>query len=263
MRKNQKITIIIGIFTLIILLFLGFYYDIYYPKANEQEKQGLTILLKTYGYNTELAEDLVDGRKSGYWSMNITMLKTNPDSLSFVYYTTDSAKISYTVSFWTTPKFFKYNVNTQMNILTNIYKTCKYHFPQEYKLDSIYYKDFNSGYYSQDSQKFIDSLIICIKQHINDKNNIKDIQEVDTCLHKKDQRLPTDFLTIGELGTIILDTNKFICEKVPFGSQDINKDKIIIDFHLPDSIKFYRMDFDCSRNPIKNFIGAHTGFPIY
>ena len=243
MKKNGIISVVLFItFLIIIINAFNFYYDWYRSNTDKENIAMLKNIFLVYGYDTSLAENLVEGKRTGYQSINITALENNSVQ-TFTYYTIDSVKVDYTVSFWTTPEFFKYNLNTQMNILTNIHKVCKYHFQNEYKLDSIYYKSNETGYYIKNNKKFIVALINCIKKHINDKNNIKDIQEVNSHLFKYKSEDSFSFAAISELGNLCLDTDNFNCKKIKDGLKKLYKGKNI-EIPFSKTTKLTAINFD-------------------
>lgn len=232
MSKKIFWTFLIGL--IVFAVGTDLYYTVYRPKAKAKEINKLECKFKTYGYNPSIAEDLVEGRRTGYWNIEITNLRDD-STFRFVYYTPDSCKIKYTISFWTTPKFYKYNINTQINILTNIYNVCKYDFQKECKIDNIYYKDKNMNCYCIDQLKFMRELIRCIKRHINCVNPINAIEYIDDSVIEDDPD-NMDPSQLGLLGSIFMSTSEFTCEKV--SKIPVDEDTTFINYDVLPTMDF-------------------------
>ena len=211
--------------TIIIVVITSFnvYTSWYKPHQLEYKTGILENVLSQNSYNPEIAEPLLSDSQEGVHFYDISKLMLNADSV-FTYYTTDGYKITYTVEFISQARFNKLDINTRMNILTNIYKVCKTYFQNEYQLDSIAYKDNRFGWIYLNNSKFDYALAECVKRHINDNNNIVCVREVTAeDLDNTDSKFATPD-DIGKLGNLLLSTSEF--KAVKLSDEEIKEKEI-------------------------------------
>lgn len=182
----KSTTFMVIIMLISIILCAATYYRIEYkPKADAKRIESLTKKLVSCNYNPRLANQLINPDRYDYRWININLLHTVldttnqwPQETPFIYYTKDGYKVSYRVRFRTSKKFFKLDVNTQINILTNIYNVCDHHFQNGFELKNIFYKDSQNELVDKD-KKFISALLCCIEIHINDNNHIFNTKDIN------------------------------------------------------------------------------------
>ena len=187
-KKFFKSTTFLIIIMVICLACAGisYYYAQYKPKVDEERIKVLSKTLVSYNYNPRLAEQLVNPDGTAFRWICINRLHETNDTAnrrllgkSFTYYTEGGYKISYDIRFRTSKKFFKLDVNTQMNVLTNIYNVCNYHLQKEFVFDNDSLSMNIHGTWFVNGNSFLTGLLYCIKSHINDNNYIVETKKVD------------------------------------------------------------------------------------
>lgn len=193
--ENFWFIVILTIITLIGTC-TNLYYDWYKPNQQKYKMEYLENELARNGYNRKIAKALLSEYTEDIHFFNVPELMLKGDSV-FTYYTSDGYKVTYIPEFTSYKPFNTCDINTQMNVLTNIYRACSEHFQNEYRcqLDSLVQTN-EVIYLSRDKigkdrkisrelldkegvktlwlnkRAFMDALTNCIKRHINDDNNI-------------------------------------------------------------------------------------------
>lgn len=205
------------------------YYSWYKPNQQQYKMDYLENELARNGYNRKIAKALLSEYTEDIHFFNIPELMLKGDSV-FTYYTSDDYKVTYIPEFTSYKAFNTSDINTQMNVLTNIYKACSEHFQNEYRfqLDSLVQTN-KVIYLSRDKigkdrkisrelldkegvtslwlnkRAFMDALTNCIKRHINDDNNITGAQKISPELFNKSDKKWASCDELGELGFLSLD----------------------------------------------------------
>lgn len=243
--KSTVFMVIIIVIT-IVLCALTYYRVEYKPKADMEKIEMLSKKLVSYNYNPKLAEQLINTEDFDYRWININRLHNINDTTNrrpidslFIYHTKDGYKVSYKVIFRTSKKFFDLDVNTQMNVLTNIYNVCDHHFQTGFSLKNIFYKDPQNELVDKDN-KFISALLCCIEIHINDNNCIFDTKDVNP------EDISDSFSDHKGIGVIYI--SDLIIEKDDTYKQNndtCNEDPILIsDKELSAALKNARSDVE-------------------
>lgn len=205
------------------------YYSWYKPNQQQYKMDYLENELARNGYNRKVAKALLSEYTEDIHFFNVPELMLKGDSV-FTYYTSDGYKVTYIPEFTSYKAFNTCDINTQMNVLTNIYRACSEHFQNEYQcqLDSLVQTN-EVIYLSRDKigkdrkisrelldkegvktlwlnkRAFMDALTNCIKRHINDDNNITDAQKISSELFNKSDKKWVSCDELGELGFLSLD----------------------------------------------------------
>lgn len=205
------------------------YYSWYKPNQKKYKTEYLENELARNGYNRKIAKPLLSEFNEDIHFFDITELMLKGDTV-FTYYTTDNYKVTYKLEYTSYNTFNTYDINTQMNVLTNIYRACSEHFQKEFQvqLDSLVQSN-NIIFLSKDKigkdrkisrelldkegvrtlwinkHKFTNVLAECVKRHINDDNNIVGVQKIDHDIFNKIDEKWKSYGELGQLGFLSLD----------------------------------------------------------
>lgn len=220
------------IVTIILVISTGFnaYKSWYKPNQKKYKTEYLENELARNGYNRKIAKPLLSEFTEDIHFIDITELMLKGDTV-FTYYTTDNYKVTYKLEYISYKTFNTYDINTQMNVLTNIYRACSEHFQKEFQvqLDSLVQSN-NIIFLSKDKigkdrkisrelldkegvrtlwvnkHMFTNALAECVKRHINDDNNIVGVQKIDPDIFKIDEKWKS-YGDLGQLGFLSIDND--------------------------------------------------------